>query len=80
MRQRFVDLRKLRIIVAYQSLSWNQIFAQARLNKNCYRYFNGIREVPLDVALKVAYILKVHPKNFLTPDTMWLLNNMEKNQ
>jgi len=73
-----VDLIKLKYIVGHSPYSYHQVHTKAKLTRAGYRYWNGIRAMPLEVAMRIALVLEVDVREFLNADGLWLLRNSTK--
>lgn len=68
-----VDLPKLKYLVGHSPYSWHQLYKRAKLGRSSYRYWNGERPFPLDIAVRLAYHLEVPLQSFVNPNMMWLI-------
>lgn len=70
-----VDLAKLRQLVGHSPYSWHQLIKKAKIKRSAYRYWNGTREFPLDIALRIAFYLGVPANDFLDAETLYIIRN-----
>lgn len=68
-----VDLKKLKSVVGHSPYSWHQLYRKSGLGRSTYRYWNGEREMPLEIALTLAFYLSVPARDFLTNDGLFLI-------
>lgn len=75
-----VDLPRLRAIVGHSPYSWHQLYKRAKLGRSSYRYWNGERAFPLDIAVKLAYHLEVPLQSFVNEHMIWLIKQVIRNE
>ena len=74
-----IDLKRLKVAVGHSKYSFHEVVLGAKLPmRSTYRYWNGERAFPLELALRISYFIGVHANEFLDADTLWLLKNTIK--
>lgn len=68
-----INLQNVRAAVGHSQYSWHQLCKKAGFNRSTYRYWNGEREFPLEVLIKIAYYTNKPLAEFIDRDTLWLL-------
>lgn len=69
-----VDLPRLRAFVGHSPYSWHQVVKKCNLSRSSYRYWNGLRPMPLEVALQISYLIKIPFPDFAAPHILWLIH------